>query len=218
MEEVALIRETFPVGLLQCNCTVLGDEASKEAIVIDPGADIARILAVVAKHGLTVKQIIVTHAHFDHIAGAQELKRATGAPIGFSQADLPLAALLNEQPGWVGMRAVQGGQVPDLDTDLRNGQRVGFEGLSGLVILTPGHTQGSLCVWLPEHELLLAGDTLFAGSVGRTDLPGGDSRQLLRSIKDRLMGLPEQTLVVPGHGGVTSIGTEREGNPYLQVY
>ena len=213
-----MIRETFPVGLLQCNCTVLGDEASKEAIVIDPGDEIARIVAVLAKHGLTLKQIVVTHAHFDHIAGAQELKRLTGAPISFNQADLPLATMLNEQPGWVGLQMAPVGQVPTLDVDLRDGQRVGGEGVSGMVVLTPGHTQGSLCLWFPEQELLIAGDTLFAGGVGRTDLPGGDWRQLLRSIKDRLLGLPEQTLVVPGHGGVTSIGAERTYNPYLQKF
>jgi len=212
-----VIRETFPVGLLQCNCSVLGDEASKEAIVVDPGDDIPRILAVLGKHGLTLKQIIVTHAHFDHIAGAEELKHLTGAPIAFSQADMPLAAMLNEQPGWVGLRIAAVEQLPKLDLDLRDGQRVGTGELDGLVVLTPGHTQGSLCLWFPKTELLIAGDTLFAGGIGRTDLPGGDSRQLLRSIKDRLLGLPEQTLVVPGHGGVTSIGAERDSNPFLQT-
>ena len=212
-----MIRETFPVGWLQCNCTVLGDELSQEAIVVDPGDDIPRILAVLAKHGLTLKQIVVTHAHFDHISGAQELKRLTGAPIAFNQADLPLAAMLNEQPAWVGLRIPVDAEVPELDLDLGDGHRVGVDGMQGLVVLTPGHTQGSLCLWFPEHELLIAGDTLFAGSIGRTDLPGGDGRQLLHSIKDRLLGLPEQTLVVPGHGGVTSIGAERETNPFLQV-
>jgi glyoxylase-like metal-dependent hydrolase (beta-lactamase superfamily II) len=211
-----MIRETFPVGLLHCNCTVLGDETSKEAMVVDPGDDIPRILAVLAKHGLTLKQIVVTHAHFDHIAGAQELKRLTAAPISFNQADLPLAAMLNEQPGWVGLRMPKVEPLPELDLDLRDGARVGVEGLSGLVVLTPGHTQGSLCVWFAEHELLIAGDTLFAGSIGRSDLPGGDGRQLLRSIKDRLLGLPEQTVVVPGHGSQTSVGAERERNPFLQ--
>jgi glyoxylase-like metal-dependent hydrolase (beta-lactamase superfamily II) len=195
---------------------VLGDESFKEAIVVDPGDDIPRILAVLAKHGFTLKQIVVTHAHFDHIAGARELKRLTGAPISFNQADLPLAAMLNEQPRWVGLKMAPVEHLPELDVDLRDGQRIGLEGLAGLVILTPGHTQGSLCVWFPEHELLIAGDTLFAGGVGRTDLPGGDWRQLLRSINDRLLGLPPQTLVVPGHGGLTAIGTERDENPFLQ--
>ncbi len=211
-----MIRETFPVGLLQCNCTVLGDEASKEAIVIDPGDDIAAVMAALASHGLMLKQIVVTHAHFDHIAGAQELKRLTGAPIAFNQADLPLVAMLNEQPGWVGLKMPPIGQLPELDIDLSDGQRLGVDGLTGMVLLTPGHTQGSLCVWFPEQELLIAGDTLFSGAVGRTDLPGGDWKQLLRSIRDRLLGLPEQTLVIPGHGGLTSIGAERDGNPFLQ--
>jgi len=211
-----VIRETFPVGFLQCNCTVLGDEDSKEAIVVDPGDDIPRILAVLARYGFSLKQIVITHAHFDHIAGAQELKQLTGAPIAFNQADLPLATMLNEQPSWVGLRIAPTAQVPDLDIDLRDGQTVGVEGVKGLVIWTPGHTEGSLCLWFPRNELLIAGDTLFAGSVGRTDLPGGDWRQLLHSIKDRLLGLPEQTLVVPGHGSSTRIGLERDKNPFLQ--
>ena len=185
--------------------------------MVDPGADIPRILAVLAKHGLTLKQIVVTHAHFDHIAGAQELKRLTGAPIGFSQADLPLAAMLNEQPAWVGLTMAPLEALPQLDLDLRDGQRIGVEGISGTVILTPGHTQGSLCVWFPDQVLLLAGDTLFKGGVGRTDLSGGDWMQLLRSIKDRLLGLPEQTLVVPGHGGSTSLGAERDTKSFLQT-
>lgn len=211
-----MIRETFPVGLLQCNCTILGDEASNEALVVDPGDDVPRILAVLARHGWTLKQIVVTHAHFDHIAGAQELKRLTGAPIAFNQEDLPLAAMLNEQPGWVGLRMAPIEQLPELDLDLRDGQRVGVAGIDGIVILTPGHTPGSLCLWFTQDELLLAGDTLFAGGIGRTDLPGGSSLQILRSIEDRLLGLPERTVVVPGHGGLTSIGIERMENPFLQ--
>ena len=211
-----MIRETFPVGMLQCNCTVIGDESSRQAIVVDPGAEIPLVLAVLAKHSLSLKQIVVTHAHFDHIAGAQELKRVTGAPISFNQADLPLAALLDEQPGWIGLTVPPSGQLPQLDLDLRDGGKVQVGDIDAMVLLTPGHTQGSLCLWFAQDELLLAGDTLFAGGVGRTDLPGGDWKQLLRSIQDRLMGLPEQTTVVPGHGALTSIGTERDRNPYLR--
>jgi hydroxyacylglutathione hydrolase len=208
-----MIRETFPVGMLQCNCSILGDERSREAIVIDPGDDIPRIIALVAKHGLTVKQIVVTHAHIDHIAGAQQLKALTGAPILYNQADLPLVAIMDEQAGWLGLTTTP--EVAEPDADLVDGQAVGVEGLTGAVIHTPGHTPGSICLYLPEESLLIAGDTLFAGSVGRTDLPGGDERTLLRSIKGRLMVLPEETLVVPGHGELTQIGREAEENPFL---
>ena len=209
-----MIRETLPVGMLQCNCTILGDERSREAVVIDPGDDIPRILAVLARHQLTVKQILVTHAHIDHIAGAQQLKQITGAPIFYNQRDLPLVAMMDVQAGWLGLK--QAPVVAPPDADLINGQAVGVSGVSGTVILTPGHTQGSLCVYLPDEHLLIAGDTLFAGSVGRTDLPGGDTRMLIASITDRLLVLPEATIVIPGHGPSTSIGAERETNPFLQ--
>ena len=208
-----MIRETLPVGQLQCNCTILGDELSHEAIVVDPGADLPKIMAVVAKHGLIVRQIVVTHAHIDHVAGAQQLKQLTGAPILYNQRDLPLVAMMDVQAAWLGVAAPQ---VDAPDADLIDGQTVQVEGLSADVLHTPGHTQGSVCLHLPEHNLLLAGDTLFAGSVGRTNLPGGDAETLIRSIKSRLLPLPEQTVVIPGHGPQTTIGDEREYNPYLQ--
>lgn len=186
--------------------------------MIDPGADIPQILAILEKHKLSLKQIVVTHAHFDHIAGAQQLKVLTGAPIAFNQADLHLATLLHEQPGWVGLQISPIGEVPKLDLDLRDGDQVHVEGLHGIVLLTPGHTEGSLCLYFPDHDLLLAGDTLFAGGVGRTDLPGGDWKQLLHSIRGQLLVLPEQTMVVPGHGSSTTIGEEKEHNPFLQAF
>jgi len=208
-----MIRETFPVGLLQCNCTILGDEATREAIVVDPGDDIPRILMLLAKHALRVKQIVITHAHIDHIAGALELKRITGAPILYNQRDLPLVAMMDEQAGWLG---VDTPNVAPPDDNLVDGYAINIGGISGQAIHTPGHTQGSVCLYLPKESLLLAGDTLFAGSVGRTDLPGGDTRTLIRSIHERLMSLPDDTAVIPGHGEFTSIGLERESNPFLQ--
>jgi hydroxyacylglutathione hydrolase len=208
-----MIRETFPVGLLQCNCTILGDEATREAIVVDPGDDIPKILVLLARHSLRVTKILVTHAHIDHIAGALELKRITGAPILYNQHDLPLVARMDEQAEWLG---VETPKVAPPDDDLVDGYRVKAGGIAGQVIHTPGHTQGSSCLYLPGESLLLAGDTLFAGSVGRTDLPGGDMRALLLSIRDRLLALPDETAVIPGHGNVTSIGYERETNPFLQ--
>lgn len=207
-----MLRETFPVGQLQCNCTILADEVSREAIVIDPGADLPRILAFLAQHALTVRQILITHAHIDHIAGAAELKRHTGAPILYNQQDLPLVAMMDVQAGWLG---IQTPEVVPPDSDLTDGQTVAIAGLAAQVIHTPGHTQGSLCLHIPQASLLLAGDTLFAGSVGRTDLPGGNARQLIHSIRERLLPLPEQTVVVPGHGPETTIGQERETNPFL---
>lgn len=207
-----MIRETFPVGLLGCNCTILGDEQSREAMVIDPGDEIPRILAVLAKHELTVKKILITHAHIDHIASAETLKRLTGAPILYNQKDLPLVSMMPAQAAWLGM-AEPNVQPPDHSP--LHGENVSVSGINAKVLETPGHTQGSLCVLLPEEHLLLAGDTLFAGSVGRTDLPGGNSGQLIASIREQLLPLPGQTVVVPGHGEETTIEREATTNPFL---
>jgi hydroxyacylglutathione hydrolase len=207
-----MIRETFPVGLLQCNCTILGDEQSREAIVVDPGYDIPRILATLAKHQLSVRQIVVTHAHIDHIASALDLKQITGAPILYSAADLPLTAMMDEQAAWIG---VETPTVKPPDHSPADLESVGIRGVEAQVIHTPGHTEGSLCLHLPSESLLLAGDTLFAGSVGRTDLPGGHYGKLIRSIRERLLPLPDATLVIPGHGPETTIGEERFSNPFL---
>ena len=210
-----MIRETLPVGMLQCNCTILGDETTHQAIVVDPGADIPQILLLLVKHSLTVSQIVITHAHFDHIVGAQELKRITGAPILYNQADLPLVALMDQQPTWIGLPAAPGSDVQPPDADLPNGTTLRAGTLSAEVLHTPGHTPGSLCLYLPDQALLLAGDTLFAGAVGRTDFPGGSMKSLLGSIEGTLMSLPDDTKVIPGHGPETSIGQERDTNPFL---
>jgi hydroxyacylglutathione hydrolase len=207
-----VIRETFPVGLLGCNCSILGDEISHEAIVVDPGYDIPRILTVLAKHQLTVKTIFITHAHIDHIASAQSLKAITGAPILYNQADLPLVAIMDVQAGWFGLAVPIVGPPDHSPAD---GERVSVSGISGEVVYTPGHSEGSVCLYIPSQSLLLAGDTLFAGGVGRTDFPGGSAPKLMRSIQERLLTLPDATLVVPGHGAETSIGIEREHNPFL---
>lgn len=207
-----MIRETFPVGLLSCNCSILGDEVSREAIVVDPGYDIPRIVALLAKHKLTVSEILVTHAHIDHIASAIELKRITGAPILYSQADLPLLAMMDQQAAMFGL------PVPTVlppDHSPADGEVVEVGGIQANVLYTPGHSEGSLCLYVPNEHLLLAGDTLFAGGVGRTDFPGGNTGKLLASIHDRLLTLPNDTVVIPGHGPMTTIGTERETNPFL---
>src|SRR5664279_2423550 len=208
-----MIRETFPVGPLQCNCTILGDENTLEAVVSDPGDEIPRILARINAHKLTLKQIIVTHAHIDHVGGALRLKRLTGAPILMNEKDLPLLKMMDMQAGWLGIPTPE---VAAPDSSLEDGLVVGVTGIPAQVIHTPGHTEGSVCLLLTQENLLLAGDTLFAGSIGRTDLPGGDPVKIMESIHERLIVLPKETKVVPGHGPETSIGREILVNPFLQ--
>src|ERR1700748_2088576 len=147
-----MIHEILPVGPLQCNCSILGDDTSREAIVVDPGDDIPRILALLAKHRLTVKQIIITHAHIDHIAGAQRLRQLTGAPVLYNQNDLPLVKMMDVQAGWLGVPTPE---VAPPDAPLTEGQNIAVPGISSTVLETPGHTQGSVCLYVPEHSLLL---------------------------------------------------------------
>ena len=208
-----MILEVLPVGMLQCNCSILGDETTGEAIVVDPGDEIDRILAIVAKHKLTVKQIIVTHAHIDHIAGAAKLKAVTGAPILYNQLDLSLVKIMDVQAGWLGVATPT---VAAPDASAEDGLKIAVGGLQGVVLHTPGHTEGSISLHFPDEKLLIAGDTLFAGSIGRTDLPGGDMRKIMNSLRERLIVLPEETKVIAGHGSATTIAKERESNPFLQ--
>jgi len=207
-----MIRETFPVGPLACNCTLIGDEDAHEAVVIDPGDEIGRIHRRLNELGLTLKQILITHAHIDHVGGALELKRLTGAPIFLNENDLPLLKMMDSQAGWLGIT------TPDTappDEALADGLVVGLARYPALVLHTPGHTQGSVCLHFASQKLLIAGDTLFAGSIGRTDLPGGNFDQILDSICSRLLVLPDETEVLPGHGPVTTIGQERKSNPFV---
>lgn len=208
-----MILETFPVGPLQCNCTLLGDEQAGEAIVIDPGDEIGRIHHRLSELGLKLRQILVTHAHIDHIGGALRLKRLTGAPIYLNENDLPLLQTLDTQAAWLGM-AVPESAPPD--ESLADGLIVGLGSYPAQVLHTPGHTQGSVCLHFAPLNLLVAGDTLFAGSIGRTDLPGGNYPQIVDSIRDRLLALPGETRVLTGHGPHTTIGEERRTNPFLQ--
>ena len=208
-----MILETFPVGPLRCNCTILGDEVTHEAVVVDPGDNIPEILSRLHKHGLTLRQIVITHAHIDHVGGAVLLKKATGAPVFLNQHDLGLLGAMEIQAGWLGVPTPE---VASPDASADDGLTVGLATLRAEVIHTPGHTPGSICLLFRQQHLLLAGDTLFAGSIGRTDLPGGDGPQILRSLRDRLMVLPETTRVLPGHGPDTTIGEEKQSNPFLQ--
>ena len=208
-----MIHEIFPVGPLQCNCSVIGDPTTHEAIVIDPGDDVDRVTGALEKHNLTLKQIVVTHAHIDHVGGAMKLKKLTGAPILLNQNDASLLKMLDMQAAWVGMKSP--GAVT-IDSSLNSGDRVTVGSISGNVIHTPGHTEGSVCIYFPAQEKLIAGDTLFAGSIGRTDLPGGSFDKIMRSLHREVLALPDETLVVPGHGELTTIGEERATNPFLQ--
>lgn len=208
-----MILETFPVGPLRCICTLLGDETTHEAVVIDPGDNIPDILVRLAKHGLTLRQIIVTHAHIDHVGGAVLLRKATGAPVLLNQKDIALLEMMDVQAGWLGVPTPV---VAPPDASAEDGMKVGLANLPAEVLHTPGHTPGSICLHFADKNLLIAGDTLFAGSIGRTDLPGGDGRQILHSLRNRLLVLPDATRVIPGHGPETTIGTERQSNPFLQ--
>jgi hydroxyacylglutathione hydrolase len=208
-----MIHEILPVGPLQCNCSIIGDEISHEAMVIDPGDDIADVLAVIQKHKLKVKQIVITHAHIDHVGGAMKLRAATGAPILLNHNDYTLLKMLDLQADWIGMQSP--GKV-EIDHSLNDQDKVEAGSLIAHVMHTPGHTEGSICLYFPAEQKLIAGDTLFAGSIGRTDLPGGSFEKIMRSLHDKLLSLPDETAVVPGHGPPTSIGAERETNPFLK--
>ena len=208
-----MILETFPVGPLQCNCTILADEETREAIIVDPGDEISRIHRRLTALGLTLKQILITHAHIDHIGGALKLKRLTGAPIYLNQADLPLLEIMAEQAAWVG---VDTPETAPPDEALHDGRHVGLDAYPAQILHTPGHTQGSICLHFAPLKMVFAGDTLFAGSIGRTDLPGGDYPQIIDSIHSRLLTLPDDTKVIPGHGPATTIAVERKTNPFLK--
>jgi hydroxyacylglutathione hydrolase len=209
-----MILETFPVGPLSCNCTILGDEEAGEAIVIDPGDEVSRIHHRLTDLGLKLKQILITHAHIDHVGGALKLKRLTGAPIFLNESDLPLLKMMAVQAAWLGVGTPE---TAPPDETLSDGLTVGLARYPAQVLHTPGHTQGSVCLHFAPLKMIIAGDTLFAGSIGRTDLPGGNYQQILESIHSRLLQLPDETRVLPGHGPVTTIGDERKGNPFLQT-
>lgn len=234
-----LIHEILPVGMLQCNCSIVGDPETREALVIDPGDEVERIEAALERHGLRVRAIVSTHAHIDHVGGLARLREATGAPVLMHPDDLELYLALPAQAEWLG---VEPPPVTEVEGFLKDGDDLRWGGLQALVIHTPGHSRGSLSLYLPsstagsgrkiessserpaeedrgpllETPHLFAGDTLFAGSIGRTDLWGGSLEQILGSIHQKLLVLPEETLVFPGHGPQTTIAEEKTTNPFLR--
>ncbi|MGA9882554.1 MAG: MBL fold metallo-hydrolase [Candidatus Acidiferrales bacterium] len=230
-----LIHEIIPVGLLQCNCSILGDPESREAIVIDPGDEVDRILEIIRRHGLKVRTIVSTHTHIDHVGGLAALHRATSAPVLIHEDDLALYRALDVQAEWLGVPTPEVIRLPEF---LKEGDTLRWGDFAAQVLHTPGHTPGSISLVVSsataarrdaagvnqltaggevsEAGRLIAGDTLFQGSIGRTDLPGGSYPQIIESIREKLLALPDQTVVIPGHGGKTTIGVERAHNPFLR--
>ncbi len=210
-----MIHEILPVGMLACNCSIVGDEATGEAIVIDPGDDIERVQEVLAQSHLRPRYIIATHAHIDHVGGIEKLKRVTGAAVLMHKHDLPLYKNLAMQAAWLGVRPPG---VVDVDQFLKEGDTVRWGPFSLDVLHTPGHSPGSLSLHLSgEDSRIFSGDTLFQNSIGRTDLWGGSLDQIMRSIRDIMLRFPDETPVFPGHGPATTIGQERESNPFLRA-
>jgi len=209
-----MIHEILPVGILACNCSILGDEATGEAVVIDPGDDVEQVQEILARHKLRAKYLVATHAHIDHVGGIEKLKRATGAAVLMHEGDLPLYQNLGRQAEWLGVLPPG---VVEVDQFLKEGDTLRCGLLALEVLHTPGHSPGSLSLYLPsEQRRIFSGDTLFQGSIGRTDLWGGSFDDILRSIRGRLLLFPDETPVFPGHGPQTTIGEERESNPFLQ--
>jgi hydroxyacylglutathione hydrolase len=208
-----MIHEVLPVGVLGCNCSILGDPVTHDAIVIDPGDDIEDIVAILDRHKLKVNMIVITHAHIDHIGGAQKLRALTAAPVYMNENDAFLAEHLSAQASWLGMETPEN---PGIDTAAHEGDILRAGGIEAHVLHTPGHTPGSISLHLPAEGKLIAGDTLFKGSIGRTDLPGGDFDQIAGSIRGKLYTLPDATIVYPGHGAPTNIAAEKRSNPFVR--
>jgi len=201
---------TLALGPLQTNCYVVWDEETREAAVIDPADEAQRILALVNEKQLTVRYIVDTHAHADHILANSALHEATGAPVCVGERDAPLLTdSMGNLSAWAGFPY----RAREADRLLREGDELTLGNLTLKVLDTPGHTPGGISLLAPG--CVFSGDCLFEGSIGRTDFPGGNTRQLLATIREKLLSLPDDTIVYSGHGPATTIGAEREGNPFV---
>lgn len=202
--------QTVTVGPLGVNCYIIFCDRTREGVVIDPGGDAADILAVVRGHGVSVKYILNTHGHFDHVGANDEVRKATGAPIRIHPAD---ASLLADAAEHGAMFGVPTGAQSEADGFLEDGMELRVGDMTLTVLHTPGHTKGGVC--FQGEGFVVTGDTLFAGSIGRTDFPGGHYGQLILSIKGKLFPLDDNTTVLPGHGPTSAIGYEKRLNPFL---
>jgi len=214
MNDTDIIVETIPVGPLQCNCTILGDLVSRKAIVVDPGGDAEILLERLVELNLQVERIIHTHAHLDHFLASGKMKEATGAKLALHREDLFLWDMLEDQCRMFGIPFEP---PPPLDQWLENEEEIDLNDLQGKALHTPGHTPGSMCFLFESQKLLIAGDTLFQGSIGRTDLWGGDFKKIEKSIQEKLYTLDEETSVITGHGESTSIGHEMRANSFVRA-
>lgn len=204
---------TLPVGPLQVNCYVLGCPRTRQAIVIDPGDNVGAIQDALARHNLTPTRILATHGHFDHLLACRALRAATAATFHLHPADQPLVAAMQRTAlAWLGRDP---GEPPAIDGELVAGEIVQVGDIALEVRHTPGHSPGSVTLIDHAGRRAFTGDALFAGSVGRTDLPGGSARQLLLSIRTQILILPDDYAVLAGHGGPSSVGLERQSNPFL---
>jgi len=214
MNDADIIVETIPVGPLQCNCTILGDLVSRKAIVVDPGGDAEILLERLVELNLQVERIIHTHAHLDHFLASGKMKEATGAKLALHREDLFLWDMLEDQCRMFGIPFEP---PPPPDQWLENEEEIDLNDIQGKALHTPGHTPGSMCFLFESQKLLIAGDTLFQGSIGRTDLWGGDFKKIEKSIQEKLYTLDEETSVITGHGESTSIGHEMRANSFVRA-